>query len=73
MDEEVLAPTMPDEMAKLFGGANTAEHTQRLGDSLAGRRYPSLRLTTRIFPEATHFTLPPILVAHGLRNVFAAE
>jgi hypothetical protein len=54
-------------------GADTARLTRELGDALAGRGYPSLELTTRIYPEATHFTVPALLLGHGLRAVFAAE
>ncbi len=69
----MLPPALPALAAEGLRGADTAELTGRLGASLASRRYPSLRLTTRIFPEETHFTILPILVAHGLRAVFAAE
>ena len=71
-DEAVLAPGMPEPLAPLFREAEVAAHTRRLADTLEGRKYPSLRLTTRIFPEETHYTLPPILMAHGLRRVFQA-
>jgi predicted alpha/beta superfamily hydrolase len=54
-----------------FGRADTAAHTQRLGSALARRGYPGLRLTTRILPEETHYTIPGALFAQGLRNVFA--
>jgi predicted alpha/beta superfamily hydrolase len=72
-DEEVLPPAMPDVVAGQLRGTDTAALTQEFGDALAGRGYPSLSLTTRIFPEQTHFTMPPIAIAHGLRSVFAAE
>jgi predicted alpha/beta superfamily hydrolase len=72
-DEEVLPPAMPEPMVGQFRGADTAELTRQLAAGLESRGYPSLRLTTRIFPEETHFTIPPILVAHGLRSVFAVE
>ena len=69
----MLAPALPVLAAEGLRGADTAELTARLGTRLASRGYASLRLTTRIFPEETHFTILPILVAHGLRVVFAAE
>ena len=72
-DEDVLPSAMPELIASEFRGADTAELTRQLSSALEGRGYPSLRLTTRIFPEETHFTIAPILVAHGLRAVFAAE
>ena len=72
-DEEVLSPAMTELMRAQFRGNDTAELTRQLAAGLASRGYPSLRLTTRIFREETHFTIPPILIAHGLRNVFTAE
>ena len=72
-DEEVLPPAMPDPVARLLRGADRAKLTRELGESLESRGYPSLNLTTRIFPEETHFTMPALLIAHGLRTVFAAE
>ncbi len=53
--------------------ANTAELTRQLAAGLESRDYPSLRLTTRIFLEVTHFTMGPVVVAHGLRAGFEAE
>jgi predicted alpha/beta superfamily hydrolase len=70
-DEAVLRPGFPAPMASMYREADTAARTRRLGEALTSRNYPSLRLTTRIFPEETHFTIPAILLAHGLRNVFA--
>jgi predicted alpha/beta superfamily hydrolase len=72
-DEELLPPAMPDFVAQDLRGADTARLTRELGDVLAGRGFPALDLTTRIFPEQTHFTMPALLMAHGLRAVFAAE
>lgn len=72
-DEEVLSPSMPEVGLREFRGADTAELTRQLAAGLESRRYPNLRLTTRIFPEETHFTMGPIMIAHGLRRVFTAE
>jgi predicted alpha/beta superfamily hydrolase len=72
-DEAVLRPGFPAAMASIYCQADTAARTRRLGEALASRNYPSLRLTTRIFPEETHFTIPAILLAHGLRDVFAPK
>ena len=41
-----------------------------MGQSLASRNYPNLRLKTLIFPEETHFTVPYAIAAHGLRYVY---
>ena len=70
-DEDVLPPAMPAPSASLSRTADTAGHTRRLAEALEQRRYPSLELTWRIFPEETHFTMVPILIAHGLRAVYA--
>ena len=43
-----------------------------MGEALASRNYPSLRLKTLIFAEETHFTVPYAIAAHGLRYVFQA-
>lgn len=72
-DEGVLPPAMPPPLVDFLRLADTAQLTRALGDGLERRHYPSLRLTTRIFPNETHFTIPPILIAHGLRAVFAAD
>lgn len=72
-DEDVLPPATPEPMAEQFRTADTAKLTEKLALGLESRGYPNLRLTSRIFPEETHFTIPPILVAHGLRAVFVAE
>jgi predicted alpha/beta superfamily hydrolase len=72
-DEEVLPPAMPDAVVGQLRGVDTAKLTRELGERLESRGYPSLNLTTRIFPEETHFTIPAILIAHGLRTAFAAE
>jgi predicted alpha/beta superfamily hydrolase len=72
-DEEVLPPAMPEPVVGQLRGADTAKLTRELGESLDNRGYPSLKLTTRIFPEETHFTMPALVIAHGLRTVFAAE
>lgn len=72
-DEEVLPPLMPPPTVQQFRGADTAELTRQLAAGLESRNYPNLRLTTRIFPEETHFTIPQLLLGHGLRAVFAAE
>ena len=72
-DEEVLAPGLPVPVVAQLRGVDTAALTRQLAAGLESRGYPNLRLTTRIFPEETHFTIPAILIAHGLRAVFAAE
>ena len=70
--EDVLSPAFDPGATAIFEQARTAEHTERLGELLAGRDYPNLRLKTMIWPEETHFTVPYALIAHGLRWVFNA-
>ena len=72
-DEGVLPPSMSPAMTAMFTAANTTAYTRQLGKALESRHYPNLRLSTRIFEEETHFTIPSILPAHGLRAVFAEE
>ena len=55
----MLPPGQSPAMQANFGAADTAAHTRRLAEALEQRRYPSLDLTWRIFPEVTHFTMLP--------------
>ncbi|MGD9934257.1 MAG: alpha/beta hydrolase [Dehalococcoidia bacterium] len=70
-EEHIRGPYAQEWMIATFARADTAGHTRRLGDALAARAYPSLRLTTRILPDETHFSINGALVAQGLRKVFA--
>ncbi|MBZ5565053.1 MAG: hypothetical protein LAP13_21860, partial [Acidobacteriia bacterium] len=70
--EHVRSPALDPGMSAIFAKADTAAHTVRMGELLAGRHYPSLKLKTLIFPEETHFTVVFALTAHGLRYVFQA-
>ena len=70
--EDILRPRMPESMASIFREAKTAEYTRQMATALKSRSYPNLRLTTRIFDDETHFTIPAILHAHGIRAVFDA-
>ncbi|MEZ4584802.1 MAG: alpha/beta hydrolase-fold protein [Gemmatimonadales bacterium] len=40
------------------------------GRTLAGRKYPSLRLATHVFPEETHSSVMSMIASRGLRQVF---
>ncbi len=71
--EDVLSPLMPPPMMPTFARGNVAANTERMASRIASRGYPSLELTTRIYAEQTHFTVPPVIYAQGLREVFAAE
>jgi hypothetical protein len=70
--EHVLSPAFDPIMRPFFARANRAAHTVRMGELLASRHYPSLKLKTLIFPEETHFTVVYALIPHGLRYVFQA-
>jgi hypothetical protein len=70
--ERVLSATLGPAMATIFAKADRAGHTARMGELLASRKYPSLKLKTLIFPEETHFTVVYALIPHGLRYVFQA-
>ncbi len=68
--EDVLSPMMQEPMVATFARGNVVANTERMIHRLRSRNYPSLRLTSRIYPEQTHFTVPPIIYAQGLRDVF---
>ncbi len=71
--EHVLSPAftaIDPGTTEIFAKANTEAHTVRMGQLLASRHYPSLKLKTLIFPEETHFTVGFAVTAHGLRYVF---
>ena len=70
-DEDVLPPAMSAALQPSYRTADVAGRTRRLAEALAQRQYPNLTVSWRIFPEETHFTMPGILVAHGLRAVYA--
>jgi predicted alpha/beta superfamily hydrolase len=70
--EHVLSPAFDPGMGVRFAKADTEAQTVRMGELLARRHYPTLKLKTLIFPEETHFTVPFAIIAHGLRYVFQA-
>jgi len=70
--EHVLGLAVDPSMRELFAKADTAARTVRMGELLASRHYPSLKLKTLIFQEETHYTVIFALISHGLRYVFQA-
>jgi hypothetical protein len=70
--EEVLSPKFDPAIGAILAKAETAARTVRMGELLASRHYPRLKLKTLIFPEETHCTAVFALFAHGLRYVFQA-
>ena len=70
--EHIPGPYASEQWAATFKEADFAAGAKRLGDRLASRKYPSLRLRTEIFPGETHFSLMTgPLFPRGLRYVFA--
>ena len=69
--EDVLSPLMMPPMVPVFLRGNVAANTERMVERLRSRSYPSLRLTSRIYPEQTHFTVPSVIYAQGLRDVLS--
>jgi predicted alpha/beta superfamily hydrolase len=69
--EHVMSPAFDPSATAIFDVADTEAHTRRIGELLAGRKYPSLTLKTMIWDEETHFTVPYSLIPHGLRWVFS--
>jgi uncharacterized protein len=69
--EHMPGPRTPELWRAMFIEEDFAGSTQRLGDKLASRSYPSLRLKTEILPGETHFSLMSgPLFPRGLRYVF---
>lgn len=51
--------------------ARMVSNVEALATALAGRGYPGLRLTHRVFPEESHMTVFPAALSRGLCNVFS--
>ena len=52
------------------GWPEMVELIEPFGRTLAGRRYPSLRLATYVFPGETHSSVMSMIASRGLRQVF---
>ncbi|MBX3145194.1 MAG: alpha/beta hydrolase [Gemmatimonadales bacterium] len=52
------------------GYPQMVELLEPFAKALAGRRYPSLRMTSYIFPDETHASVMPMIASRGLRDVF---
>lgn len=56
---------------KLMGDdVDMIETMQLFADRLRSRHYADVKIDTRIFPDATHASTPPMTLAQGLRVVF---
>jgi predicted alpha/beta superfamily hydrolase len=82
--EERYARDNKDLAASVFFGAGEAEvldgstwgivsSTARMAEILKSRRYPSLRLNTRIFPGEGHISVVPQVLAWGMRAVWEKD
>jgi uncharacterized protein len=87
-DEEAHAARATDLAARLFVAVGALEedptidrlkpfamvsNLARLVETLQGRRYPSLRLDSVVFPDETHVSVIPATLSRGLRRVFAND
>ena len=79
--EERYAQTHRDLAASVFFGAGEAEildgglwgivsSMTRFEEILKSRAYPSLKLSTRIFPDEKHVSVIPLVLSWGLRAVW---
>lgn len=80
--EEAYAKANKDLTASVFFGAGEAEilsgntwgivsSMARMAEILKTRAYPSLKLSTRIFPSESHGSVIPLILSWGLRAVRA--
>jgi predicted alpha/beta superfamily hydrolase len=81
--EQEYAAQHDDLPADVFIGAGDAEITEpfiqamglvsstvRLAETLSFRKYPSLKLTVKIFPGESHLTAFPHILSWGVRSLF---
>jgi predicted alpha/beta superfamily hydrolase len=82
--EERYAQANRDLAASVFFGAGEAEILSgstwgivssmvRLEEILKSRNYPSLKLSTRIFPDENHVSVIPLVLSWGLRAVWQKD
>ena len=83
--EEELAASTKDVAATLFMGAGALEegagvpgvdmfkfvtNMREMASRLESRGYPSLNVTTRVFENEGHTSVPPVILTRGVRNAF---
>jgi predicted alpha/beta superfamily hydrolase len=75
--EATCAATNSDLPARVFMSAGSLEGApdagslmMRLANTLQGRNYAGLELTTHVFEEETHLSVVPATISRGLRVVF---
>ena len=84
--EDAFAEKHEDLNADVFIGAGDLEannlglssqrivsRTMLFAENLLLRRYPSLRLQTRVYRDRDHITVVPMILGDGLKFVFAEE
>ena len=72
MPEQMVAPML--EYTKAAGKApQMVELIEPFVRTLSSRSYPSLDLTSHIFPGETHASVPPMVMSRGLRVVFGTQ
>ncbi len=69
--EDQLALAMEPAMRQAFASLDTVNQTDRVEKVLSSSAYSGLQLTTSIVADQTHFTMPAVGMAMGLRRVFA--
>lgn len=68
---EVFVGTGDQEMSEWFLAASgIVSSTAKLVETLQLRRYPSLRLTARIYSGENHYTTPPRVISDGIRTLW---
>ena len=83
--EERMATSTKDVSATLFMGVGALEegggvtsqdpfkfvtNVREMAARLEGRAYPSLGVTTQVFENEGHTSVPPVVLTRGLRNAF---
>jgi len=77
-DMKEMMKNMPPEMAGTFeeyqqaigGEPQMVEILHPFLETLRGRGYPSLELSSEVFPDETHNSVPALNLSRGLRKVF---
>ena len=69
--EDQLSPAMEPATREAFASLDTVNQTGRVEKVLSLSAYSGLQLTTTIIAGQTHFTMPSVGMAMGLRHVFA--
>jgi hypothetical protein len=68
--EDQLSLAMEPAMRETFASLDTVNQTDRVEKVLSSSAYSGLQLTTTIIADQTHFTMPSVGMAMGLRHVF---